>query len=137
MTKAAAVAVVLAMTSACASETVATAPPAAPQMGTDGRWIVSPKSLGELLAGDREVTPDSDDKGRLLHSSTRHVRTAVKFCVDETGAVQEAVTVIASPLPKFDAIALRHVRAWRFHPYLIDGKPAPVCAASTFLYTQN
>jgi TonB family protein len=134
MTKAAAMVL---MITACASETVATAPPTAPQMGKDGRWIVSPKLLGELLAGDREVAPDSDDKARLLHSSTRHVQTAVRFCVDETGAVQEATTVIASPLPKFDAIALGHVRAWRFHPYLIDGKPAPVCAASMFLYMQN
>ncbi len=137
MTKAAAVAAMTIMTSACASETVAKAPPAAPQMGTDGRWIVAPQALGERLAGDKEVTPDSDDKGCLLHSSTRHVRTAVKFCVDETGAVQEAATVIASPLPSFDAIALRHVRAWRFHPFLVDGKPAAACAASTFLYTQN
>ncbi len=56
------------------------------------------------------------DKTRMLNSSISRVRTAVKFCVDEDGAVQATRSIVASPLPNCDARALRQVQGWRFHP---------------------
>ncbi len=96
-----------------------------------------PRALGEPHSGDREVIPDEDDKTRMLNSSVSRVRTVVKFCVDEDGAVGAPTTIVASPLANWDERARRKVQSWRFDPYLIDGKPTFVCSAIQFLYAQR
>jgi hypothetical protein len=32
---------------------------------------------------------------------------------------------------------MREMRQWAYRPYLINGKPVPVCTAVTFIYSQQ
>jgi TonB family protein len=59
------------------------------------------------------------------------VVAAVTVCLDAAGA---AVGVLRRPsgLPSFDQAALAAVAAWRFEPYVDQGRPAPACGTASF-----
>ena len=52
---------------------------------------------------------------------------AVRYCIDETGQVTDAVTVEPSDAPGFDDALVGVVRTWVLEPYRVHGKPTPVC----------
>jgi TonB family protein len=50
-----------------------------------------------------------------------------RLCVDTSGAIASARAYSATSVVARDVFE-KHVRAWRFRPFLLDGRPAPVCA---------
>jgi hypothetical protein len=45
--------------------------------------------------------------------------------------------VHGSPLPRYDAQIGHAILAWRYEPFVIDGKALPVCKGVHFIYTQR
>lgn len=39
--------------------------------------------------------------------------------------------------PAYDSKIKREMNVWKYRPFLINGKPAPVCTAVTFIYNQK
>jgi hypothetical protein len=61
----------------------------------------------------------------------------LKFCVSEAGDV-----TCAEPCRRtgFDAAEARHLEAmgdWKFKPYLVAGKPVPVCSVKAFSHVND
>ena len=53
------------------------------------------------------------------------------------GAVNTLNVLKSSGFPAYDQKITREMRNWRYRPYMINGKPAPVCTAVTFIYQQR
>ena len=78
---------------------------------------------------ERHHAPGAEGaKAPLLYEAMRQkVQGTVEMqaVVDKDGAVSEA-RVVRSVHPDLDEEALKAVKAWRFVPGTVDGKPAPV-----------
>jgi outer membrane biosynthesis protein TonB len=48
------------------------------------------------------------------------------ICADESGAVT-SVKTIKSAHPDFDPEIVAKIKTWRYHPYVVNGKPVPFC----------
>ncbi|HVV82412.1 MAG TPA: hypothetical protein VHE35_05005, partial [Kofleriaceae bacterium] len=55
---------------------------------------------------------------------------SIKICIDRTGAVTSA-TVLKLTGDIADKLA-GAVRAWRYTPYLLDGRPSGACFVNAF-----
>jgi TonB family protein len=74
------------------------------------------------VAGDRDGPLDP---ARVGPSPVRHAW--LKVCVDDTGTVA-AVDVRETTSPRIANMVASAAVAWRFKPFVVGGKPTPVCA---------
>jgi TonB family protein len=105
-------------------------PPAPPQN-------VAPTVLeGQRIVGDKHIQPDDVTKVEIARSGKEKIVASFKLCVDARGAVTTVNLLKSSGFPAYDRKLQAGIKAWRYKPYLIDDKPAPVCTAVTFIYSQ-
>jgi hypothetical protein len=64
---------------------------------------------------------------KLVETKSTSMALWLKVCIDDTGAVT-AARPQATWSPTVDEIAVAQARRWSFEPFLLDGKPAAVCA---------
>ena len=69
---------------------------------------------------------------RFLARKSRSARTYRMFCPDA-----ELNVIKASGFPAYDQKIQREMRNWKYRPFMINGKAAPVCTAVTFIYQQK
>lgn len=107
-------------------------PPAAPQN-------IPPTALeGSRVAGDKYIQPDDKTKVEILQSGKDKIIGSWKLCVAETGDVKYVSLLKSTGFSDYDRkIETEMRRNWRYQPYLINGKAAPVCTAVTFIYSQQ
>ena len=60
-----------------------------------------------------------------------------KVCVDASGHVAAVSTLKATGFAAYDNKITTSMRAWSFKPFLINGKPTPVCTAATYIYMRH
>lgn len=111
--------------------------PRPPQLSKAGHLVytVAPTQLEPLrITGTKLVTPDDEDK---IHLFNKRLIGSFKLCLDETGRYEEGELLKSTGLPRYDAKIARTMMDWTYRPYLVDGKPVPVCSAVTFIYTQH
>jgi TonB family protein len=88
----------------------------------------------QMVAGERQIhLPDQvlrEMAARGISSAT----IAVKLCISADGAPSLVELHKSSGYQAADDNVLARVRDWRFKPYIIDGKPVPVCAGVFFNY---
>jgi outer membrane biosynthesis protein TonB len=61
-----------------------------------------------------------------------------KICLTVDGTVDVITQVKSSGFPAYDEkIKAAIKKDWRYRPYLINGKPAAVCTALRFIYSQR
>jgi len=48
-----------------------------------------------------------------------------------------ATVLKSSGFPAYDARLVDEVRRWRYTPFVIDGRPTPVCSVVQFVYNQR
>jgi hypothetical protein len=73
------------------------------------------------------VPPDqlTWDQIRVLRMS--EVIGSFRLCITEAGRVAGVVMLASTGLEAYDVKLMAAIRKWRYKPYLVDGKPAPVC----------
>ncbi len=111
--------------------------PKPPALSKAGNLVynVSPTDLKlERVQGEKAVVPDDKDKIRLKN---RRLIGSFKLCVDEMGRYEKGTILKSTEVPRYDAKLARAIMAWRYRPYLVDGKAIPFCTAATFIYTQK
>jgi TonB family protein len=64
--------------------------------------------------------------GFCLPPGSEFVST-VHICVNELGSVVSVQLLKSSTLALVDRQLPDVISLWRFHPYLVDGRPAPFC----------
>lgn len=97
---------------------------------------ITPRDLDALrIKGEKNIMPDPFVQ-RSMVGETRVV-AAIKLCVDATGKVGRVILLKSSGYPAYDEKIVTETKAWEYKPYVIDGKPVPVCTALTFIYQQK
>jgi protein TonB len=105
-------------------------PPAPPQN-------VAPSMLeAQRIAGDKNIQPDDATKIEILRSGKERLVASWKLCISATGDVASANLLKSSGFPAYDEKMRAGIKTWRYRPYQVNGKPAPVCTAVTFIYSQ-
>jgi hypothetical protein len=106
-------------------------PPAPPQ-------AVPPTALEPLrLTGNNHIWPDEVTKTEIERSSKDKVVASFKLCIDTSGQVTVVSQLKSSGFPSYDSKLAAGMRAWTFKPFLVSGKPTPVCTAETFIYSKR
>ncbi|MBC7976583.1 MAG: hypothetical protein H7138_16540 [Myxococcales bacterium] len=107
-------------------------PPTAPQ-------VVAPSALdANRIAGQRNILPDEITMTAIGRSGNTTLASSYKVCVTAEGAVSSVSQLKSTGFPAYDAkIQATLRREWRYRPYLIQGKPTPVCTAFRFMYAQK
>jgi hypothetical protein len=61
-----------------------------------------------------------------------------KICVTSEGAINTVTQIRSTGFPAYDEKIRSTIRHdWRYRPYVVNGKPTPVCTALRFAYSQK
>jgi protein TonB len=106
-------------------------PPAPPQN-------VPPTMLeGQRIAGNKMIVPNDVTKTEIQRSGKDKVVGSYKLCITVDGNIASINQLKSTGFGAYDAKIQAEMRAWRYRPYMVNGKAVPVCTAVTFIYTQN
>ena len=117
-----------------ALDALAEPPPPSPST-TDDSLIVASTDLEKLrVAGDTKILPSDRDREAIARGQQTAIVGVFKVCVDDSGAVASTRLLRSTNYRDYDAKLEREIKAWRYRPFVVDGKPTPVCTAVTFVY---
>jgi hypothetical protein len=110
-------------------------PPAAPAPGAAKPKFVSPAELeGYRVAGDKHPSLPAGARMIAIRDHVNNIVFGVALCVSVTGEPTSVQLLKASEFNDANDKIVADVQAWRFHPYLVAGKPTPVCTRVVFVY---
>jgi outer membrane biosynthesis protein TonB len=59
-------------------------------------------------------------------------------CITAEGSISTVSQLRSTGFPAYDAKIQNTIRKdWRFRPFVINGRPTPVCTALRFIYSQK
>jgi protein TonB len=106
-------------------------PPAPPQN-------VAPTAIDALMtSGNKQIIPDDVTKIEIQRSGKPKIVGSFKICLGTGGSIDSINMLKSTGFPAYDEKLKREMRDWRFRPFLINGRAAPVCTAKTFIYSQK
>ncbi|HWO21100.1 MAG TPA: hypothetical protein VNO30_20170 [Kofleriaceae bacterium] len=89
------------------------------------------------IAGSGTVVPDDEAKSWLMANGISRAQGTFFFCITLQGTVDIVVTQDPTGVPRYDDQIRAVIRGMRYAPFLVDGRPAPVCAHLRFIYSQR
>ncbi|HTR51803.1 MAG TPA: hypothetical protein VMJ10_13900 [Kofleriaceae bacterium] len=101
--------------------------------------IVPPSVLEtSRTSGDPQIVPDDVTKTEIQRSGKDRLVGTFKVCIDTSGTVSSVAQLKSTGFAAYDSRIASTIReTWRYRPLLIDGSPAAVCTAVTFVYSQR
>jgi TonB family protein len=107
------------------------------------------RAVGRAIARDRSSQSDRgspdlrsnhdlsrcQDEGRYPRSSAQGDGT-FRICLDRNGRVEDLEPLRSTGYASYDRRILSTMADWVYSPFVVDGKPMPVCSAVTFVYDQ-
>jgi hypothetical protein len=101
--------------------------------------VVPPTALeAKRVAGTKLIAPDDATKRAIARSGKDKTISSFKLCVTVDGKVASVTQLKSSGFPAYDQKIIDTIqREWRYSPYVINGKPVPICTAVTFIYSQE
>src|SRR5262245_48740575 len=107
-------------------------PPAPPQN-------VPPTALdANRIAGEKNIVPDDVTKTEISRSGKDKLIGSYKLCITVDGNIASVVQLKSTGFPSYDNKITSTIRGeWRYRPFMVNGKPTPVCTAVTFIYSQK
>lgn len=98
---------------------------------------VAPRAIDAYrIAGEKMIVPDPDTKRMIAAAGSPRLVGTFKLCITEHGTIASVTMLKSTEVVAYDRRIERTLYGWRYRPFLLDGKPAPVCTAVTFIYTQ-
>jgi eukaryotic-like serine/threonine-protein kinase len=100
---------------------------------------VTPTALdANRLSGDKEISPDNTTQSEIGRSGVDKVMGSFKLCITPEGNVSSVTQLKSTGFAQYDAKIQNTIRnKWRYRPYIVNGKPASVCTAVRFIYSQR
>ncbi|MGE0404113.1 MAG: energy transducer TonB [Kofleriaceae bacterium] len=99
---------------------------------------IPPKMLeANRIAGDKAIVPDDETKTEMMRAHKDKVIGTFKVCLDSAGTIREVRMLKSTGFSPYDEKIMSGIRAWKYKPYIADGKAVPVCTAVTFIYSQK
>ncbi|HET7500112.1 MAG TPA: energy transducer TonB, partial [Kofleriaceae bacterium] len=113
--------------------------PPTPEPAAAAPQTVAPAELDKnRIAGDKRITPDENTMVSISRSGKGTLVSAYKVCISPEGSVLSVTQLRSTGFPAYDERILETIRReWRYRPYLVNGKAAPVCTAVRFVYSQT
>jgi protein TonB len=107
-------------------------PPAPPQN-------VAPTALdANRISGEKNIVPDDVTKTEISRSGKDKLIGSYKLCITNDGNISSVVQLKSTGFPAYDSKIQTTIRGeWRYRPFMVNGKPTPVCTAVTFIYSQK
>lgn len=101
------------------------------------RTTILPPALfqGLRISGDTQVHPSDLTKTEMMRAGTQRTVGTLKVCIAVDGGISSVGIVASTKYPAYDALLVSAARAWRYHPYTVNGRPMPACSAVTFVYS--
>jgi len=97
--------------------------------------LVKPSDLAQIrFAGETQVHPSEVDKMAIIRAGNRGTSALFLVCIDDHGSVASVSLKRSSGFSDYDARLSAAIHGWRYHPYLKDGEPQPICSTVTFDY---
>jgi hypothetical protein len=76
--------------------------------------------------------------GSIIATGKDRLVGTYKLCLTASGNIQSVGQLKSTGFPAYDAKIQNTIRGeWRYRPFLVNGQPAAVCTAVTFIYTQR
>jgi TonB family protein len=127
---------------ACGLEGACAGP--SPCAALEAKWKAAPPRLlssntmeSRRIAGERNLLPPDVVKVQMVQVGRDKIVGTIKLCLDAQGTPERIQVIKSSGFRGYDQLLREHIRSWRYRPYEIDGAPAPVCTAVTFVYRQS
>jgi hypothetical protein len=89
------------------------------------------------IAGDPLIAPDSDTKAAIHAAGSPRLIGSFKLCITAGGSIAGVTMLKSTGLSAYDRKLEREMYGWKYRPFTVDGEPAPVCTAVTFVYSQR
>ena len=107
-------------------------PPAPPQN-------VAPTTVeANRISGEKNIVPDDVTKTEISRSGKDKLVGSYKLCLSSEGNIASVVQLKSTGFPAYDSKIQTTIRGeWRYRPFMMNGKPTPVCTAVTFIYSQH
>jgi outer membrane biosynthesis protein TonB len=106
-------------------------PPGAPPQN------VPPQALeANRIAGVKMIVPDDVTKTEISRSGKNKLIGSFKVCITAEGNIASVSQLKSTGFPAYDSRITSTIRGdWRYRPFTMNGKPAPVCTAVTFIFS--
>jgi len=100
---------------------------------------VPPQALDALrIAGEKMIVPDDVTKTEISRSGKDKLIGSYKLCLTMDGNIASVTQLKTTGFQAYDSKIISTIRAeWRYRPFMVNGKAAPVCTAVTFIYSQH
>lgn len=95
-----------------------------------------PPPIPERIAGSPSIPPSMPVKVWMQRDGVSQIKAVVELCVSRSGLVEGLRLLESSGYVRYDLELLEAMRAWRYRPYVIDGRAVRVCHPNTFVYHQ-
>jgi TonB family protein len=113
-------------------------PPPPPPPPPPAPVIVAPSALNaNRISGTTNIVPDDATRAAMVKDKRARLLASVKLCVKETGDITGVNVVKSSGYPAYDKRISDAVAAWKYRPYMVNGKPTAACTAVIFIYSQS
>lgn len=90
------------------------------------------------VAGNEQIQPDDITKLEVSRAGKTRLAMSVKVCVGSAGDVTAATQIgSGTGFAAYDAKIVRAVSAWRYNPFVINGRATPACSVVQFVYVQR
>ncbi len=100
--------------------------------------IIPPAALrANLISGETVLVPDEATRKKIALDGKTRLVLVFKICVSATGTPSRVDMVRGSDYLAYNKQIMAKMWAWRFKPYMVNGKPVEVCAAHTLIYNQK
>jgi len=117
----------------------AVAQPAAPLAAPAPPQTVAPTALdANRIAGEKDILPDERTQSDIFRSGAEKVVGSYKVCISAEGTIAAVTQLKSTGFPSYDGTIQDTIRnKWRYKPFMVNGKAAPVCTAVRFIYLQK
>jgi hypothetical protein len=92
---------------------------------------------GKRIYGTKTIRPDTETAKAMYRAHRDRTKGTFRVCLDETGHVASVLPAASTGYANYDRELMAGMQQWIYSPFSIDGQPAPVCTAVTFIYTQH
>ncbi|NVB76872.1 MAG: hypothetical protein HOV81_00620 [Kofleriaceae bacterium] len=129
----------------CASQSSSSPPPAAPAPvaavpasadANNAQMLPPSYANAHRVEGSILIVPDDMDKMKMVERKLTRVIHSAKLCITVDGRVGSVTMLRSSGIPNFDEKIRKRILGWRYTPFQINGKPAPVCTTLSVVYNQ-
>ena len=113
-------------------------PPAPPPPVVPQVTLIPPSAFkAHRTSGETAIAPPDVVKTQMAREGRSKAVGSFKICLDTTGAVSSVSTIGSTKYGAYDAKLIAGMQGWRYEPFVVDGKPTPVCSVVSFHYAME